>query len=763
MSKPVEIESRFQDLILVLSFPSSPWQRLMAIGSFIADLDGGFRAAEPYLLDIAQRLPEVIQQLHPEGLSPIDLFPIVRSLDELEKDLPVLRSISGFDDALKRLKRNLALQLVYVGEIQQAASLITESPLVLPAGRTGSTPFELLEHGLVAAKNQNHPVAALFAEFLRHWKERIRPIPARTVFPTVEKPLKQTDRSGLGRIRGAAVEFFGETKNGSDDIHSDIAVLRENEQDFLATAIPAARSLLLETHPGLAEIFFAGRVRFEDLSALHEGYSANLAVASLLYCEILRFTNQRTVFQLSPLATLTGATNQRGDVLPIESSTLASKVTAVFFSWIDFLAVPRAQFAEAELIANGLHQVFPARTLTIIPVGTVKDVFYDRRLSTLNVVSALRFSGRVAWKTKAVWIPLMMTALLALAIFKIWLGPMDKRPAYVDAKGEQLFVRNHGGEVLDSIRVRRITVETIARSPSFGSITTLVDLNDDGKVEIIWAEATEEKYKETSILSCRVVGADTLMWRHEVRKHFSFPYKREAETSGFGVSDIIAADVDGRGQPDIFFAAQNAEFVGIIVRLDGRTGQEMGCYLNMGHLHDLIFANLKGIGKPLLVGCGVNNAYSRGCLVVLDPSRMNGHSPSQGGYVVDSLPPARELYYLLAPRSTLAEIYSQTPHNNSQSVENDSVGRGILWNVRDIWMKKGAESRQGVLRFHLNADLSLREVGSTTEFDFFMRTAVAEGRLAPINNDEYLRRLGANLQYWDGSRWTKKAAMNKQY
>jgi len=763
MFNPIEIENRFQDLLLVLSFPSSPWQRLTAIGSFVDRLDGQYRTAEPYLLDIAQRLPEVIQQLQPEGLSPNDLSPIVLSLDLLVKDLPVLHSISGFDDAIERLKRDLALLLVYVGEIQQAASLFGESGLVLNPAEPSSTLLERLERGLAAARSQNHASASSFAEFLRHWKEQTRFLPGRTVFPTVERAIRQSAQPGAGRLRGVTVELFGETKTGSDEIRSDVAVLRENERDFLAAAISAVRSLIRETHPNLAERYFAGRVRFEDFSALHEGYSANLGITVLMYCEILRFTNQRMLFQLSPRAAFTGGTNAHGEVLAIESSTLESKIHAAFFSWIDVLAVPRAQQSEAEAIARNLRLMFPAKALVIVPIGTVKEVLNDRRLSMLHDVGVVQYSVRVAWKHKAVWIPMAVMAVLAFMIIRLWHGPMDKRPAYVMAEGEELYIRNGGGEILDSIRVRRITVEVIARSPSFLSITKLVDLNGDGRDEIVWAEATEEKYRETSIISCKVVGADTLMWRLEVRKHFSFPYKREAENSGFGISDILAADVDGRGQPDIFFAAQNAEFVGIIVRLDGRTGQEKGCYLNMGHLHDLMFANLKGTGKPLLVGCGVSNAFSRGCLVVLDPARMDGHSPSQGEYVVDSLPPARELYYLLAPRSTVADIYSEALHNNSQSVENDSVGHGILWNVRDIYIKQGAESRQGVLRFHLNDDMSLRYVGSTSDFDFFRRKAVSEGLLPDTKDDVYLRQLGEKMLYWDGTRWAKKATMNTRY
>ncbi len=69
MPTPFETEGRFQDLLLTLSYLSSSRQQLAAIHEFLASLGCQFQAAEPYVLDIAQRLPGILRQLQPEGLS----------------------------------------------------------------------------------------------------------------------------------------------------------------------------------------------------------------------------------------------------------------------------------------------------------------------------------------------------------------------------------------------------------------------------------------------------------------------------------------------------------------------------------------------------------------------------------------------------------------------------------------------------------------------------------------------------------------------
>ncbi|MCX6132445.1 MAG: FG-GAP-like repeat-containing protein [Ignavibacteriales bacterium] len=675
--------------------------------------------------------------------------------------MPILRSVKEFDRSLELLKRFLARQLVYAGEVEQAAFLFSDDPLLLtiPA-ETVLTPFELLELGLHAARELKHPALGPFTEFLRAWKERTRSAPSRTIFPAVEKPLVAAGQQSTGRLRGVSVELFGETKNGSDDLRADVAMLPEGEQDFVLPAFAAVRTLIADMHPNLVDHFYSGRIRFDDLTALHEGSSANLAIAAITYCEILRYSNQRTVFQLSSRAAFTGGINESGEVLPVEPATLVEKIKAAVFSPVDFLVIPRQQLAEAQRLTRDLEKSYPRRNLVLVVLGNLRDVFVDRRLSALLVVGPVRHLGKMVWRRKPFVLALGVVAVLLLVIARLWFGPVDRRPSYTETVGEELLVKNAFGAVLDAVHINRATADAAAQHQTYLSLSALVDVNGDGKPELIWAEANAERSAETSFVACKIVGTDTILWRHEVRNRFSFPKNRDAEAGGYGITDLVVDDVDGDRQPDVFFAAQNPMFCSIVVRLDARTGKEIDCYLNIGHIIDLLLMDLKNTGKPMLIGCGVNNAFGRGCMVVLDPSRMSGHSPLQGDYVVDGLPLGREVYYLLAPRSSLAEIYSETVHNNAQSIEKIRGG-GILWTVRDFFVHKNRV--EGFVRFHLDTTMHFRQAGSNNEWGVFRRKALSENLLPVVAEDEYLRQLGNNILYWDGGGWQKTAVMNRRY
>jgi hypothetical protein len=761
MLTPFEIESRFQDLTLVFSFPSSPRQRLEAIREFFAGLGGQAQTAEPYLLDVAQRLPDILRHLQSEGLPPDTLQSVLQSLQEFLTHLPVLVSMKEIYEALELLRRSLARQLVFVGEVERAAGLFSDKPLTmsLPAD-PALTPFELLECVAAHAREQKHPAAAPFAESLRAWKEGLGQIPGKSIFPAVEKPLGSAGRRPTGRLRGVSVRLFADSTSGSDDICADVAIFQEGETGFFFPALAAARSIIAESHPHLADRYFSGRIQFDDLSALHEGASANLAIAAVAYCESLRFSNQRTFYQVSSQAAFTGGVREDGGVLSVEPTSLAAKIEAVFFSALEFLAVPRSQLEEAEASVRSLQRVFPRRSLSIIGVGNVRDVFYDRRLSTLHVVGAARHLGRTAWRKKPLVAALIVVSILLVVIARLLLGPVDVRPVYADASGTEMVVRNRWGAAIETITIRKTTADQMQNTPGTMSLTAFSDVNGDGREEIVWAETSSDRYATTAVVQCKEVKADTLLWRYEVRKRFSFPKKRDAESGGYGITDIVVQDVDHDGVPDLFLAAQKAMFCSIIVRLDARTGREVSCYLNMGHVVDLTLSDLTKTGKPYLVASGVNNAFLRACLIVLDPASMGGHSPWTGEYQVDSIRPAMEVYYLLAPRSSLAALYGETPDNFGQYVELEKETGNILWGVRDFYRKDGSN---GFVRFLMDSNLRFLQSGSNTEFDGYWRKALAEHLLPETGEAEYLRELGGQILYWDGASWQKQATRNRLY
>ncbi|MGH7496343.1 MAG: hypothetical protein ACREOO_28665 [bacterium] len=77
--------------------------------------------------------------------------------------------------------------------------------------------------------------------------------------------------------------------------------------------IAASRRWLVQTYPQLAKKFFAGRIKFEEAHPLHEGNSANLAIAALFYCAAAHFADQRQQYRLAANVAITGDLSENGE------------------------------------------------------------------------------------------------------------------------------------------------------------------------------------------------------------------------------------------------------------------------------------------------------------------------------------------------------------------------------------------------------------------------------------------------------------------
>jgi len=124
-------------------------------------------------------------------------------------------------------------------------------------------------------------------------------------------------------------------------------------------SMKAAKAILSESNPFIVKRNFRAHISFENKQALHEGGSANLAIASLLYCSIVRIANQRVRYLVLPTASLTGNLLESGEVQPVDVNTLKQKMQAAIFSHIETLAVPKSQLQAAETFRDELVHRYP--------------------------------------------------------------------------------------------------------------------------------------------------------------------------------------------------------------------------------------------------------------------------------------------------------------------------------------------------------------------------------------------------------------------
>ncbi len=422
---------------------------------------------------------------------------------------PDVSAIAGFGESLEILRDSAALQYAFVGMLAESLALYGLSLPETIENLSERPPLDRLRQTLSEAKAGKHASALPLARLPEAWNAKLSLPPNHAIIPVVEKPLTSNEAAPVGRLRGVTVELFGEAKNGKDDIHLDVSVVENGHADFMKPAVLAARSLLSITYPSLAKRFVSGRITLVGLNALHEGSSANLAVASLLYCEVLRFANQRSRFRLATNAILTGGINQQGAVLEVDLGSFEAKVEAAFFSWIEVLVVPRSQLVDAHGALTKLTAQYPNRQIVLLGADHLRDVFYERRLTDLKVTNAFVYAAILAWKRRFAVGGLTTVVLMLLIIGRLLYGPIDREPVSFTKSGEVLVLQNKYGE-----RITEIDVGVPKTTPA-----VLYDVDNDGSKEVIYGCRGNPADRGYTAVRCKSLLRDSVLWEYNVNDH----------------------------------------------------------------------------------------------------------------------------------------------------------------------------------------------------------------------------------------------------
>lgn len=753
MTNPIDVERRFQDLLLLLSLPSSPRQRLAAIAAFLTNLVDHLHLFEPYALDLAQRVPEIVRHFRADGSSPDDLQSMYTVFARVSEVFPVEGAPAGYAETLGVLRDSAALQYAFVGMLAEALALyglaLPETMEELGEG----PPLDRLCHALNVAKARKHASAPHLSRLLDAWNAKLLSPPNYTIIPVIERSFTSNEGLSVGRLRGMTVELFGEAKNGCDDIRADVSILENDRGEFFSPAISAARSLIRETHPSLAKRYVAGRVQFEDQNALHEGHSANLGIALLLYCEILRHMNQRTSFRLSSRASFTGNVSESGAILPIESSGLNLKVEAVFFSWVDFLVVPKQQALATEDIVEALHNKFPSRDLVVIGMGSVRDGFFDRRLTEAKDIGAFRHTARITWRKR--WSLGALVGFIALAVIvaRLLYGPIDRNPVDFESHGTTLRIKNRYNENIK-------TIEVGAKR----GIATFSDVDGDGYNEVIWAKSDSGDGERFTSICCESFRKDSILWFFDLLKdNIDSGRTQTMGSNACMLSYLFSGDYEGTGRPVVISVSTTSFAKRLVFKLDGGTGRELGSYVHVGAIEGISPIDLDGDGIKELLAYGSNGSSSLASIVILDPRFIGGWSPPGPNDTTRASRPGLERAYILIPKTMLAEsLRYDSKYSMVASLVSDIKGGSFTVCVHDVHAQVGNAVASIYPTFDL--DLQLLSVETGDDYDILAKKMFDQGRF-PFNPlTSYLTsELKRNIRYWDGECWQYQPVMNRHY
>jgi hypothetical protein len=357
-----------------------------------------------------------------------------------------------------------------------------------------------------------------------------------------------------------------------------------------------------------------------------------------------------------------------------------------------------------------------------------------------------------------------------LIIGKLLYGPIDKNPVTAEFVGESLLVKNKGGEIVDKIAVGPATVRR-ANGVGYDNelmglhYVTFFDVDGDGMNEVFWVQWDDEKTAQPGKICSKSVREDTLHWSIALRRTLDFPRKPDAKSDYFYPHQIAAGDFDGDGRGELFVNSTQDFFPSLVMKLEAKTGKDLGHYVHVGQLTSMKLVDLDNDGITEVLLCGVNNAFRKACLVVLDPRFISGHSPLTGDYVLAGYPPGLEKAYILIPRTIVGEAFSEDSKNNSASaIFLQQASRSFFLLIRDASSRNPPLNTKLVdLYGYFGFDLRVQSFGTHDDYDLMAEKLFREGRISRMPDYAYFEEYKKTMLYWDGEGWQNQPVRNKHY
>jgi hypothetical protein len=463
-------------------------------------------------------------------------------------------------------------------------------------------------------------------------------------------------------------------------------------------------------------------------------------------------------YRIRPDAVFTGGIDGTGAVLPVDADTLLLKINAAFFSPVHVMVVPRSQADAADEYVRALQARFPFRSLEIVGVRTLADVFYDLRAIIPLRASFAVHGVRLFWRRKSRSLALISTTILI--VIGVWyaLGRTDSQPIAIEYEGDMLRVLNRYNATLAEIEVGKATVESWGHTVNEWAAThghAIADADGDGQNELFFVRAIGAAGNLEDLVVAYSIREQRVLWSTPIRPVYDFPGRGETKTGSLVINDLIAGDVNGDGRTEIFVAAHHVQsFPGVVVALDPLTGKIEQTYVNTGHIADIALADVNRDGVPELLMAGTNNAFlgDRAFLAVIDARDVNGCSPFTSAYRPADPPAVRNDFYAIMPRSDLGKSIGTDAKGNAGLFLAVNEALGQITVCVDDGTGQAVQLPivvAAVLNFTFDRSLRLTAIAPGDSYDVAAAWAVEHGHLAFKPDDAYFVRLQDKLKVWE--------------
>lgn len=767
MPDPIQVEKLFQEMMTHFESSLSIRHRYRLFRSFMESLEGSFKRYESYIVQIVDILPEYGGPITWSGLDPEDIEMDLNLLEELNRVLKLSKKSENFQHIQNQLGEICLVLYALLNEKNgfdhHLKKLFRIQDIRKSDATADSETLDLLAQKISEEINRREETNGSHLKRLRRIINQVYEIQTaeywKALIPVAETYTKSdSSRDEYGRLRKIFVDLYKETSDYDELIWNTNLYGASNPAfEHNRTPLEAARNLLESATKQKLNTNYTGGISFDLSSAIHDGESANLAIAALWYTRLLKASNQREQYHVNSRTAITGDIDKKGNVVPVDYDSIALKTKAAFFSWANILVVPSEQRNEFETELIKLLEKYPARNLKLIGVSHLKEIFFDRRATSHTIESRFKFYYKKvkSYKNSMASVPVIVVLLGIIG----WLifGPVDQNPVDVEYRGEQMLLKNQFGQTIHSIEVGAMIIEDLnqVRNEYTRNKAAFIDINHDGVNEVIYSRNfnDENESKQEELVAYSVLG-DSLIWTKQLRFALHFPNKPFIDDDPFRVFNIQAIEDSANVSHQILVnVSHNNFFPNLLLNLDASTGAEIGSYLHTGRIHQILTYDLTEDGKDEIIGIGINNAFDQAAIAfILRSDDINGHSPLTEEYNIQGYLKANEMEYIMFPRSIVGDAFRMRVMNNvPYYIQIDEEEKTILFRIFDFILRGDNlfQNDSAGLLFYFNYDLDIQSVATDSNYDLWAKNLYEDGRIPFEPDNKYFEAFKDSILYWD--------------
>jgi hypothetical protein len=252
------------------------------------------------------------------------------------------------------------------------------------------------------------------------------------------------------------------------------------------------------------------------------------------------------------------------------------------------------------------------------------------------------------------------------------------------------------------------------------------------------------------VIQATSTQGDSLIWQRDLTLNYSFPLQSAYLETGLTAMELgiieTAADT-----LVVVNSRSNVYFQSVVFTLDIKTGEILSEYIHIGHIEDMLLADVTGNSVHEIILSGINNAYWNAAIAVLDVTNAHGHSPLTEDYRPAGIEPAAELAYILVPKTVVGEYVSPIEkYNQARQIHYDRFSER-LWVRIGEGVRVFRNFRDNVdIILYFNRQMQPAGTGTSDAYDIVARELYEEGEIPFIPDYDYFREFQKTLLYWNG-------------